>query len=371
MNPLAKVTISQNCVASPIHLAKFSAVSTLLSQLKPQPSKVFVIVDKKVSTLYGSRIRSGLKSLDIPSQFIFVTAKERFKTPMPMMKLCQQMVESGVDRHSLVLAIGGGVTTDMAGFASAITLRGIRWIAVPTTLLGMIDAAIGGKTGVNTGMGKNQLGAFHQPHSVLIDTTFCESQAERDFKDGLAEALKYSLIAGKPSLKSIDSLLRHGSADSKILQQVIRRCASIKARIVSSDPLESGIRAHLNFGHTIGHAIEYAAGYGAVSHGSAVAAGMLGALHISKTLGMPNSASCSQAEALARQIAIGKRASLSVPRVEKALWSDKKRQGSAVRFVLLKAIRKPYLHAEVESKLVREAIAISIESLSTHLPKRK
>ena len=328
-------------------------------------SSVICAVDAKVYKLYHKQIRVQLGELNRITSLIEIPRGENAKSLAQLKRTLDLILESGADRSSALLAIGGGVTTDLAGLSAALCLRGIRWAALPTTLLGMIDAAIGGKTGINTRHGKNLIGAFWPPCVVVMAPEFCLTQSRREFADGLAEALKYCAIARRPSVRTIDKLLSdfpHVSQPELI--KMIHASAGIKARIVTADERETGIRAYLNFGHTIGHAIEGAAGYGRLSHGRAVAAGMVGALWLSQDYGCPAGRSITAIHELALRLASGGKTSVSVVETMRYIFSDKKKLAGKLRFALLHRVGEPYMQVIENKKTIRAAIKLSLAALN-------
>ncbi len=242
-------------------------------------------------------------------------------------------------RGDLVVAVGGGVVGDLAGFAAATYARGIDVVQIPTTLLGQVDAAIGGKTGINLPEGKNLVGAFHQPRAVVCDTEVLDSLPEREFTEGLGEVIKYGLIDDVEVLELIERVRGDVRGDPAVVDELVRRSVAVKARVVAADEREGGLRAILNFGHTYGHAVEKLAGYGTVLHGEAVAIGMVVALRLGERLGY------TPAEVVQRGIAAIE--SVGLPTVGPQLdadevWSvmarDKKADAAGVRFVVLKGL---------------------------------
>ena len=265
------------------------------------------------------------------------------------------LVEAGANRDTAVVALGGGVVGDMAGFAAACYQRGVDFIQVPTTLLAQVDSSVGGKTGVNHARGKNLIGAFHQPTFVLIDLETLETLPDRELSAGLAEVVKYGLLGDAEFFAwledNIDSLRRR---DTAALQHAVRRCCEMKAEIVAADEREAGRRALLNLGHTFGHAIEAVTGYGEWLHGEAVAAGMLMAARAS---GLAE-ADIGRIRALLE--AAGLPASpppVGAARLREAMQLDKKVQHGRLRLVLLRAIGEAYVTADFSQRALADALA--------------
>jgi shikimate kinase/3-dehydroquinate synthase len=252
------------------------------------------------------------------------------------------LVEAPVDRNAVVVGVGGGVVTDIAGLAAALALRGLRWIAVPTTVLSMVDASVGGKTAVDLGSAKNAVGAFHQPSRVVVDPSLSKTETARAFRSGLAEVVKSALI-GDPALFA--ELSARGGAeklavdrDDTALTRAVRSSVAVKAGVVGRDEREKGERAHLNLGHTVGHALEAQGGFERLTHGEAVSLGLVAALRIGRALGVTGAALSDQVIDVLAQM--GLPVDLDREPLDEALrfiGYDKKRQGSTLRFVLVRA----------------------------------
>lgn len=232
-----------------------------------EPCKVCIVADDNVAKLYLNTVKQSLTQKGFATSSFIFTHGETNKTLKTVSEILEFLAEKQFDRSDVIVALGGGITGDLAGFAAACYMRGIRYIQVPTTLLAAVDSSVGGKTGVNLSKGKNLAGAFWQPEAVICDTQTFLTMPKAQYKDGLAEAVKCGII-GDPALFD---MLCNKQYD---IEEVIERCISLKAKIVSEDEKESGIRALLNFGHTVGHAIEKSSDY-QVSHGQAVSIGMV------------------------------------------------------------------------------------------------
>jgi 3-dehydroquinate synthase len=241
-----------------------------------------LVADTKVGALYGERVSKALSDSGFKVSTHLVAAGEPSKSFAAVATLCEDFARHEVGRQSFVVALGGGVIGDLAGFAAAVYYRGIPVIQIPTTIMAQVDSSIGGKTGINLSAGKNLVGAFHQPRAVLADINTLKTLGQREWNEGFAEVIKYGVIREKRLLAE----LRKGAPS---LPDLIQRCVEIKGSFVSEDERETtGSRALLNFGHTLGHAIEAVAGYGTFLHGEAVALGMMAAAHVSaKRAGLP------------------------------------------------------------------------------------
>lgn len=248
--------------------------------------KALIVTNTKVGPLYSAQIRANLEKGGIQVFEVVLPDGEEYKTMDVLMKVLDKAMECRLDRKSTIVALGGGVIGDTAGFAAAIYQRGIKFVQVPTSLMAMVDSSVGGKTGVNHPGGKNMIGAFYQPEAVIIDTDSLSTLPDRELKSGIAEVYKYGLIRDAPFFewieKNVDGILKR---DPKILVETIKRSCENKAEVVAADEKEGGVRATLNLGHTFGHAIETGLGYGAWLHGEAVAAGTIMAAEMSEELG--------------------------------------------------------------------------------------
>ena len=241
---------------------------------------VAIVTNATIAPLYLETIKNTLAAYDVTQ--VILPDGEQYKNLTILNEIFDNLLQHRQSRKTTLIALGGGVVGDMTGFAAACYQRGVDFIQVPTTLLSQVDSSVGGKTGVNHELGKNMIGAFHQPNAVIIDTNTLKTLSEREFSAGMAEVIKYGLICDKPFYQwlqnNIDSLM---SRDPRSLSYAIHHCCEDKAKVVESDEKEAGIRAILNFGHTFGHAIETHTGYGSWLHGEAVATGMVMAADLS------------------------------------------------------------------------------------------
>ncbi len=318
--------------------------------------RVGLIADRAVRAA-SDRLVASLRSAGIATTVLLVEGGEAIKTWATAGQLLDQLGEAGLQRNDCVIALGGGTVGDLAGFVAATYLRGIAWLNVPTTLLAMVDSAVGGKTGVNLARGKNLAGAFWQPRAVICDPDLLASQDERSFRSAFAEIIKYSMIVETTLTADLethlDVLLRR---DPALLAAAVRESCAIKARIVSADERETGARAILNYGHTAGHAIEAAAGFGDVLHGEAVAVGMrvAGALSI-RELRCPPEDIAWQDEMIER-CGLPTALVFDPQRVLGYMRADKKTVGDQVGWVLLEGRAKPQIGRRVAEPAVREAL---------------
>lgn len=336
-------------------------IDRLGERLKPLKlgKKVMVVSNPEIFQHYGDRAIASLKSAGFDVSTCEVPAGESYKTPATVQKIYDAALKNHLERSSTLVALGGGVIGDMTGFAAATWLRGINFVQVPTTLLAMVDASIGGKTGVNHPKGKNLIGAFYQPRLVLIDPEVLNTLPDREFQAGMAEVIKYGVIWDAQlfeQMEQSDRLERNPNTD--LLNTIISRSCQAKADVVSKDEKEAGLRAILNYGHTVGHAVESETNYSVVNHGEAVAIGMVAAGKLAVELKMW------QQEDAARQDALIKKAGLktqlppeiNIEKIIEALQADKKVKDGKVRFVLPTHIGVVEVTDAVPSDTIRQVL---------------
>lgn len=253
----------------------------------PQTSRMILITDENVNRLAGDKVLTILRQAGFQVDSAVIKGGEECKNMATLTSLLEQMVAFGLDRKSTVIALGGGIVGDIAGFAAATYMRGIACIQIPTTLLAQVDSSVGGKTGVNLPQGKNLVGAFFQPGLVFVDVDFIQTLPEREFLTGLAEVIKYGIIRDHEFFAYLeDNMAEIKARDNQCLIHIVNRCCAIKADIVAQDETESGLRALLNLGHTFGHAFETLTNYQQYTHGEAVAIGMVCAGYLASHLGL-------------------------------------------------------------------------------------
>lgn len=284
-----------------------------------------------------------------------VPAGEESKCAERLTALWDAAVEAKLDRKSFVVALGGGVTGDLAGFAAASYLRGVDFVQVPTTLLSMVDSAVGGKTGINLPAGKNLVGAFHQPRLVLADLDTLKTLPAREFNAGMAEVIKYGVIRDAELFGEIEHQVDAIRAlDADLLRMLVRRSCELKAEVVGLDEREGGLRAILNYGHTLGHAIENVAGYGQYLHGEAISIGMVYASELSETVcGLPPDATRRQRDLFSAFDLPVSRAGLVWEELFEAMTVDKKAQNALPRFVLAEELGRAGLPKAVDAETLR------------------
>jgi len=329
--------------------------------LPPTAGRLFVISTEDVWRHQGARLEAGLSG--VPHEVLFLPGGEAQKRLAPLEELAEEMVRLGGDRSSVVVAFGGGIVTDMAGFLAAIFMRGIPVVQAPTTLLAQVDAGIGGKTGVNLEIGKNLIGSYHQPLTVLIDPTALDTLPDRECRAGLYEILKAGVIRSEPLFRFLEQqreeiLARRPEAVDRIVADSV----SIKAAVVSADERESGLRRILNFGHTFGHALEAETCYTRFLHGEAVAFGMRAAVYLAQRTGhLSAEDSVDILETIRVYGPIPPLDGISAERLLARLKTDKKTIQGHVHFVLPVRIGEVKVVSGIDEKVVLTAIQGALE----------
>ena len=312
-----------------------------------------IISDLNVAPLFGERVKQSLASANFQPTPITIPAGEQSKTLEQAGAICDQMIAAGLDRQSFVIGLGGGVIGDISGFVAAILLRGIPHVQIPTTLLAMVDSSIGGKTGVNTSAGKNLIGAVHHPSLVIDDVDLLKTLPRREFNQGFAEIIKHAIIADAEMFTGLKDV------DLENLIPLIHRNIELKSKIVAKDERErTGERALLNFGHTVGHAIERAGDYTKFRHGEAIGLGMVAACNVSvQKAGLPRDERDAIVDVL-RHFDLPTHLPSDFPRekIFEALPYDKKFEGGKIRFVVASTIGSARLSPDVTLEDIREAI---------------
>jgi 3-dehydroquinate synthase len=317
-----------------------------------------IISDNNVARLFAKRVEESLAVTGFRSTLITIPASEKSKTLAQAGAICDQMIAAGLDRQSFVVGLGGGVIGDISGFVAAIYHRGIPHVQIPTTLLAMVDSSIGGKTGVNTQEGKNLIGAIHHPLLVIDDVEVLKTLPRREFNQGFAEIIKHAIIADAKVFRMLQSWKTRPPRRPLALQSLIKRNIKIKSKIVAKDERDQmGERALLNFGHTVGHAIERAGDYREFLHGEALSLGIVAACAISVEAGLPPDQRDAVVDLLQR-FQLPTRLSPNFPRkkIVSAVKFDKKFEGGKIRFVLAPRIGTARLTADVTMDDIREAI---------------
>lgn len=316
-----------------------SQIGELTRQLKGQP-KIMLISNPLVFSLYGARVVDSLRGAGLAVSIALMPDGEEYKSLGQLQVMVDEAVAAGLERSSVIMALGGGVVGDLAGFTASIYQRGITCIQIPTTLLAQVDSSVGGKTAVNHPRGKNLIGTFHQPALVLIDITVLNTLAEEELLAGLGEVTKYGIIYDYSLFQLLENQaegLRNREAE--VVQEVVYRCVKIKSQIVSRDEKESGLRMILNLGHTFGHSIEKLGHYKEIKHGQAVAIGTLMASILARNLGYLKAGEAERIAALFKRLGISMQVpAYPAPLIYEGMLNDKKVKDHSLRVIVPKGI---------------------------------
>ncbi|MGE0006307.1 MAG: 3-dehydroquinate synthase [Parvibaculaceae bacterium] len=324
-----------------------------------------IVTDDNVAGLHLETLRASLAAAGIESTTVVLPPGEATKSYRRLAETCDGLLAAGIERRDMVIALGGGVIGDLAGFASAILRRGVDFVQIPTTLLAQVDSSVGGKTGINSPHGKNLIGAFHQPRAVLIDIGLLDTLPRRELAAGYAEVAKYGLLGDAGFFAWLEA---HAasifSGDAQARFKAITRSCEMKAGIVAEDETETGVRALLNLGHTFGHALEAATGYSArLLHGEGVAIGMAQAFRFSERLGLAAGADAERVEKHLRSVGLPTRladipGSLPEPRkLLEIMRQDKKAVAGRLTFILSRGIGRAFIARDVEEQAVLDFLA--------------
>lgn len=318
-------------------------------------SRIYILTSPEIWALWGERLLAALPGL--APVVLFLPSGERYKRLGEVERLASELAAAGADRGSLLIAFGGGVTGDLGGFLAAIYMRGIDYIQIPTTFLSQVDSSVGGKTGVNLREGKNLIGAFHHPRAVVADIDLLSTLPPRELRSGLYESVKAGLIRDAALFRYIErNLPAIHEASPKVIETIVVRSIRMKAQVVGLDERESGLRMILNFGHTIGHAIEAACSFDGMLHGEAVAWGMRVALAISAQRKWLKVQDAERAERVIRSLAPPPLPRLRPEKLIDLAAKDKKNRSGARRFILLKGIGNAVTVEDVTDQELRSAI---------------
>jgi len=322
-------------------------------------SSIYIVTNTTVAPLYAERLSKTLASFGKSVRTIALPDGESFKDWKNLQTIFDELLKHGADRQTVLVALGGGVIGDMTGFAAASFMRGIRFIQVPTTLLSQVDSSVGGKTGINHPLGKNMIGAFHQPIAVIADLSTLKTLSPRELSAGLAEVIKHGAIADASFLDWIEAntsaLL---ACDIEAMSHAVLRSCEIKSAVVSADEREGGVRATLNFGHTFGHAIEAGMGYGEWLHGEAVGCGMVMGAKLSCLLKKITQADADRLTRIIHAMHLPTTApKFGADRYIELMQVDKKAEGGQIRYVLLEQIGKAYIATAPHEAVIETLLA--------------
>lgn len=329
---------------------------------------VGILCNATVNELYAESLRQTFKQAGIVTRTILIPDGEEYKTLATAEQVITALIQQGIDRSSTIVTIGGGVTTDLGGFVASVLYRGIKLIHIPTTLLAMVDASVGGKTGVNHKSGKNLIGTFFQPDRVLMDTDTLESLTVRDRVAGFGEMLKMGAILDREYFEFLSMNMNdiiHPRNQRSVTRAILRSC-ELKAQVVENDEKEAGLRRILNFGHTLGHAIENTLGYGRIRHGEAVIAGMYGAGWLSNQVGNLSNSEWGELAQVLKSIPLELAIDdLDSQGIEKATRLDKKVSEGALHFILLENIGSAVVKSGIPTLMIKLAVDVIKKAWST------
>jgi len=356
---VTRLAVELGARSYPIYISRdnLAPLAEILAPLPPA-TVVGLVTDAHVAALYGDQVANVIQDAGFRCVPHIQPPGEAHKRLDAVEAICGAFLEGGLDRSSVVVALGGGVVGDVAGFAAAAFMRGIPYIQIPTTIVAQVDSSVGGKTGVNHPLGKNTIGAFHQPEAVLIDMGFLRSLPDRELRAGLAEVIKHGVIAD-------EALFGHMETEAEAILEKdldallvpVRRSCEIKSDIVSRDEKEGGVRANLNYGHTFGHAFEAVTEYTHFLHGEAIALGMCAAGVLAKSLGMVDDAFVARQAACIAQYGLPTGwAELPVEAVMSAMAKDKKVRAGTMKFILAERMGSVTQRTDVPEAAVRAAL---------------
>lgn len=333
---------------------------SVLGELLPPSSRVFVVTVPPVRKRWGSKLLASLKASGFTPQVITIPDGEPSKRLATVEAMAEKLVRLGADRRAVIIALGGGVVGDVSGLLASVYMRGVEFIQIPTTVLAQVDASIGGKTGVNLVAGKNLIGTFHHPRIVLIDPTVLKTLPDREFRAGLYEALKCGIIGNvELFLRFEQNRAQIMKRDPAELEWLIAQSVKLKAEVVSADEHEGGLRRVLNLGHTIGHALEAETGYRKLLHGEAVAWGMVAATNIALGVGRTDSVTAGRIADAVLSLGHLPEINVGARRILARMKSDKKTLNGVVHFVLPREIGK----VEIASDVPESAVVTAVEEL--------
>jgi len=360
---MESLSVALGSRAYPIHIGAGIIGSDGLYQPHLAGGSAAIVTNQVVAPLYLDKVKRALVAAGARHTAIIVPDGEQTKSWQTLHQIFDALLGARCGRDTLIVALGGGVVGDLAGFAAAVYQRGVPFVQVPTTLLAQVDSSVGGKTAINHALGKNMIGAFHQPRAVISDVATLDSLPERELRSGIAEVIKhgFALDAGFVEWleSNIEKILKK---DRAALAHAVRRSCELKARIVAEDERESGARALLNFGHTFGHAIEAGTGYGAWLHGEAVAAGMVMAAELSLLMGHLKKTEVGRVRDLLKRAGLPAAGPALAPeRLIELMALDKKAAKGRTRFVVLEALGRAALRADIDEAAVRGAIVAAAQ----------
>ena len=359
---MPEIRVETDSARYPVHLGSgvLASLPAFIRNLPDRTSRIFVVTSPEIEHLWGAAVLEPLRRAGHSVATLHIPAGEQHKRLSTLERLCEELAAAGADRDTLLIALGGGVIGDITGFLAAIYMRGIRFVQVPTTLLAQVDSSVGGKTGVNLAAGKNLVGSFHQPVAVLADLNTLHTLPARELRAGLQESVKSAIIrdAGLFAFMegNTDAIL---AGDPAALERVIEASIRVKAAVVAADEREGGLRMILNFGHTVGHAIEAATQYKQLLHGEAIGWGMLAAIHLAASRGVLPADHARRMRALIRRTTDLPPFSAATDRLVALTGSDKKKRSGTLAFILPLAIGQ----VEIVKDVTEAELANAVEAM--------
>ncbi|MHB8138973.1 MAG: 3-dehydroquinate synthase [Smithellaceae bacterium] len=330
----------------------------LLIAKNHKAARYVIVTDSNVNRLYGHAVQDAMTQAGLKASIIEIPAGESSKNISTVMTIAGKLLAAGADRETLLVALGGGVVGDLTGFIASVYMRSVPYIQIPTTLVGQLDSSIGGKTAVDLPQGKNLLGTFYQPRAVFVDLNFLDTLPDQEFNNGLAEMIKYGIIEDEKLFKLLEEdMAVVKSRDTALLLKIIETCCRIKKSIVEIDECEHGLRRILNFGHTLGHALEAASDY-KLSHGEGVALGMIAAARLSAKLHYLSDDESSRVERVIARAGLPTRINKAIKTdaVIRRFKMDKKKKDGVIHFVLVKKIGMPFVNGSINEQLIDDVL---------------
>lgn len=330
----------------------------LLIDKNQKAGRYIIITDDNVARLHGGNFLTILKNIGLAADLIDFPAGETSKNIGAILDISDKLLKLGADRTTCLIALGGGVAGDLTGFIASVYMRGVPYVQIPTSLVAQVDSAIGGKTAIDLPSGKNLLGTFYQPAEVFADLNFLNTLPAKEFENGLAEIIKYGIIDDEKMFRLLEENMDAvKQKDPAIMLKIVENCCRIKKAIVEIDEREQGLRRILNYGHTLGHALEAVSDY-KLSHGEGVALGMIAAARISAKKNYLDAGQVKRIEELIglANLPVKIPASLQGEEIIKRLQMDKKKKGDTIHFVLLKKIGMPFINGGVDKEIIGEVI---------------
>jgi 3-dehydroquinate synthase len=330
----------------------------LLIAKNHKAARYVMVADSNVNRLYGQTMLTAFTDAGLNASIIEIPAGEASKNISTVMDVAERLLALGADRGTTLIALGGGVVGDLTGFIASVYMRSVPYIQIPTTLIGQVDSSIGGKTAVDLPQGKNLLGTFYQPRAVFADLNFLDTLPQKEFNNGLAEIIKYGIIEDEKMFKLLEENMDAiKNRDSAHLLKIIETCCRIKKSIVEIDEREQGLRRILNFGHTLGHALEAVSEY-ALSHGEGVALGMIAAAKLSAKMHYLPEDELTRVEKVISQAGLPEKipATFATDAVIGRLKMDKKKKDDVIHFVLIKKIGMPFVNGSISGKMINDVL---------------